>query len=125
MHWQSYTKVGDLFTRATVLNADLAASREIAVSGAQDIRIDIEVFTVTGTNITFTLEYYDDAADAWTTLLAAAAATTAVHKTLEAGLHMTTASNTKLQCVLPKRLRLKPTGSSLTSAEYAASFTAL
>lgn len=119
----SFKKDGDFYVRATVLNANIAASGDIHTKGASSIRVDFTCFAITGTSITPRIQGYSDAKGDWVDLLTAAAITGAGDAVLNVSCHMPAASNITANAILPKRVRINLAKSGLTSAEFAASYT--
>lgn len=118
----AYTNCGELFPDTLVLDADLAATIEVVNQGAVGVRFDIHCFAITGTSVTFTVQHYSVAKADWITLLAGAAITGSGDQVIQIDPRLTSATNI-LGAVLPERIRLLPAGSSLTSVEYAISYT--
>lgn len=114
-----YVKTGTLFpSLARTTHADSAVEQNDGWTG---LRVDLDITAFTGTSITFTIQYYDPGKGDWLTLLASAAQTGTGHVTLHVDPRMTTASNTILAAIVPKKWKLVPSGT-ITSVTYSASF---
>lgn len=96
---------------------------EFYAEGRKNVRIDINVAAITGTNVTFKVQGYDPAANAWFDLLTGAAQTGVARTALQLGPDITTAANTALNTSLPARMRLFVTNSAITTVTYSAALT--
>lgn len=96
---------------------------EFSADGRKNVRIDINVSAITGTNVTFKVQGYDVAANAWFDLLTGAAQTGIARSVLQLGPNIATVANVGLNTSLPARMRLTPTNSSITSVTYSAQIT--
>ena len=83
---------------------------EIFANGNTGIRVDIDITALTGTSVTFTLQYYEATSGTWLTLLASAAQVGAAHITLTVDPRATTSANVALNAILPNRMRVTTTG---------------
>lgn len=96
---------------------------EFSADGRKNVRVDINVSAITGTSVTFKIQGYDPAAQAWFDLLTGTAQTGVARTVLQIGPDITTAANAALNAVVPARLRLFVTNSSITTVTYSASLT--
>lgn len=85
-------------------------SSVLNTQGARNVTLDIDVASITGTSVTFTVHGYDDAAAEWFSILASTAQTTAGRVALSIGPDIATAANVGAQRVLPLRIKVTTTG---------------
>lgn len=112
MAYRSY----DVFT-STPRTANAPSADVTMLPREVGVRVDIDITAFTGTNITFTIEYYENTSGTWKPLLASAALTAPGHTVLQADPRIPAAANAAAQAVVPKRLRITPSGT-ITSATY-------
>lgn len=110
-----YTKTQTLFPLAA--RTTHASSAEITNNGSSGVNIDFNISAFSGTSITYTLEYYNEAESAWVTLLASAAKSGTGRFTFIVDPRIATAANVSLQSVAKKRMRVTPSGT-ITSVTY-------
>jgi hypothetical protein len=118
MYVQFNTKEVKVFSPALVLNANLVASTEVVQNGKGQVTFHVDITAITGTSITFTFQGYDYAKGAWVTLLATAALTGTGHTVYNIGVDCPVTANVSACMVPPKRIRVLPSGSSLTSCNF-------
>ena len=99
-----------------------ASSPAIVNPGKVGIRVDIDITAFTGTGIIFTIESYDVAKQAWVTELASASLSATGRTVLHVDPRMATAANLVAQRVVPKTVRVTPSGT-ITSVTYSVIYT--
>lgn len=85
-------------------------SAALNTQGVRNVTFDIDVASITGTSVTFTVHGYDDAAAEWYSILASTAQTTAGRTALSIGPDIVTAANVGACRVLPLRVKVVTTG---------------
>ncbi|MGB3328996.1 MAG: hypothetical protein WBA46_08595 [Thermomicrobiales bacterium] len=108
---------------SAVRGATAPTAVEFYADGRKNVRIDINVSAITGTNVTFKVQGFDPAANGWFDLLTGAAQTGAARSVLQLGPEIATATNVGLNTSLPARMRLVPTNTAITNVTYSASIT--
>lgn len=106
----------DVFTSAA--RTAHASSGEVVMQQREaGVRFDVDITAFTGTSITFTIQYYENTSGTWLTLLASAALSAAGHTVLQIDPRIPTAANAAVQALVPRRLRVTPSGT-ITSVTY-------
>lgn len=118
---QLYSK--DIIVFQSAARTAHANSADISTSGFRNIRFDIDITAFTGTSITFTVQVFDRAKNDYVTSgLATAALAATGHTVLNMGPTIAAATNSGLNAVLPKKVRLVPSGT-ITSVTYSVTAT--
>lgn len=97
-------------------------SPEVFLNDEAGFRITFNITAFSGTSIVFTIQYYEESAGSWNTLLATAALSATGLTVLHVDPRIATAANASLQAIPPKRIRVVPSGT-ITSVTYGATFT--
>lgn len=100
--------------------ATAPTAAEVYAQGRTGLRLDVNVSAITGTSVTFTLQAYDPMTQTWFTLLASAAVVAASRIALFVDPRIATAANASAQQVLPNRMRLSVTHTTITAVTYSA-----
>ncbi len=110
-----YTKEQTLFPSAA--RTTHVASIDVQTNGKLYLRFDIDITAFTGTSITFTVQSFDTAKNAYVNSLASAALAAPGHTILQLGPNMVAAANLTAVEILRKRYRIVPSGT-ITSVTY-------